>query len=104
MAVQRRAVAAAPAEDEGPSPLHPSQAAPEVVKMGITGAIAGVALVGLAMCALAALVTLFIVWVLPPPGTKDVATEMPWTRLAPFSAQHGAGGCAGAFAAAEYQL
>ena len=57
--------------------------------MSISGAIAGVAAMGFTMCVLAALVTIFIVWVVPPPGTKDVASEMPWTRLAPFSAAHG---------------
>ena len=58
--------------------------------MSISGAIAGVAAMGFTMCVLAALVTIFIAWVVPPPGTKDVASEMPWTRLAPFSAAHGA--------------
>ena len=92
MAPAKRAAAGAAlaAADDGPSPYDPSQAKKEVVEMSISGAIAGVAAIGFTMCVLAALVTLFIIWVVPPPGTTDKATELAWTRLAPFSASVGA--------------
>ena len=92
MAPAKRAAAGAAlaAADDGPSPYDPSQAKKEVVEMSISGAIAGVAAIGFTMCVLAALVTLFIIWVVPPPGTTDKATELAWTRLAPFSAAVGA--------------
>lgn len=93
MAPARRAAAAAApaaAAPESASPYDPKHANKEVVEMSISGAIAGVAAVGFTMCVLAALVTLFIIWVVPPPGTTDKATELAWTRLAPFSASLGA--------------
>ena len=95
MAPARRAAAgaagAAPAATgDGVSPYDPKQARKEVVEMSISGAIAGVAAIGFTMCVIAALVTLFIIWIFPPPGTTDKATELPWTRLAPFNAAFGA--------------
>jgi hypothetical protein len=81
---------ATPHAAPGASSLHPSHASPEAVQIGLKRAVAGVAVVGVVMCVLATLLTLLVVWAVPPPGTRDVAAEMRWTRDAPFSAAHGA--------------
>jgi hypothetical protein len=59
------------------------------VQLGLKAAMAGAIFTLLAMCALAAGVSLLIIYVVPPPGAKDLRTEMEWTRLSPFRAEHG---------------
>jgi hypothetical protein len=86
--------AAPPAGAAACAALDPRRAAPDTVRLGLASALVGATLVGVAMCASAAALTLFVLWVTPPPaGARDVAAHMAWARAAPFSAQLGA--CAG---------
>ncbi len=70
----------------------PKNAKVDAVQLGLRGAMASAVAVLLMMCALAAGTSFLIIWLVPPPGSTDVLTEMPWTRLSPFKPEHGACG------------
>ena len=72
--------------DSGPSA---KTADAQVVQLGLSSALAAAVSVALAMCVLAGLVSLVIIWLVPPPGTRDLPTEMPWVRFNAFDPSHG---------------
>ena len=80
-------MAASAAKDDSP-PVE--TASKELVQLGLNSALATAFGVAVAMCALAGLLSLFIIWIVPPPGTRDLPTEMPWVRFNAFDASHGA--------------
>lgn len=73
--------------DNGPSAKTADK---QVVQLGLSSALAAAVSVALAMCVLAGLVSLVIIWLVPPPGTRDLPTEMPWVRFNAFDPSHGA--------------
>ena len=73
-------------DDKGPDP---KTADAQIVQLGLNSALAAAVGVALAMCVLAALVSLVIIWLVPPPGTRDLPTEMPWVRFSAFDPSHG---------------
>ena len=73
-------------DDQGPDP---KTADAQVVQLGLNSALAAAVGVALAMCVLAGLVSLLIIWLVPPPGTRDLPTEMPWVRFSAFDPSHG---------------
>jgi len=79
------------APDSGPSAeaYDPKLAKSEAVQLGLRGAMSSAVAVLIAMCLLAAGVSLLIIYIVPPPGAADLAGEMPWTRLHPFRPEHG---------------
>lgn len=70
------------AEDEARAALA-NVASKGVVRAAFTATISATILVSLAMCVLAGLTALLVIWAVPAPGTVDRLTELPWAHDAP---------------------
>ena len=64
----------------------PDHVSDKVVRAALATALAGVGAMAVAMCVLAAAVSLFVIYLIPAPGTRDLPKQMEWARYVPWNA------------------